>query len=32
VKAGTNGLSAGPVTVDNGFTVTVENGSVWSIV
>jgi len=32
VKAGTNGGSFGPVVVDNGFTVTVEAGSVWSIV
>lgn len=32
VKAGTNGLSAGEIGVDNGFEVTVENGSVWSIV
>lgn len=32
VLAGQNGLSAGPVTVNNGFAVTVENGSVWSIV
>lgn len=32
VKTGENGGTFGPVTVDNGFTVTVENGSVWSIV
>lgn len=32
VLAGQNGLSAGPVTVADGFTVTVANGSVWTIV
>jgi hypothetical protein len=32
VKTGENGGSFGPVTVNNGFTVTVESGSVWSIV
>ena len=32
VAAGTNGGSFGPITVSNGFTVTVDNGSVWSIV
>lgn len=32
VKAGENGGTFGPVTVNDGFTVTVENGSVWSIV
>jgi microcystin-dependent protein len=32
VLAGENGGSFGPVTVNNGFTVTVEAGSVWSIV
>jgi len=32
LKTGTNGLSAGPVVVDNGFAVTAENGAVWSIV
>ena len=31
VKAGENGGSFGPVTINNGFTVTVEAGSVWSI-
>ena len=31
--AGTeNGMSAGPVTVADGYTVTVANGSVWTIV
>jgi hypothetical protein len=32
VLAGHNGLSAGPITVENGFAVTVESGSVWTIV
>lgn len=32
VLAGQNGLSAGPVTVENGFTVTVANGSTWTVV
>jgi len=32
VLAGTNGGTFGPVIVDSGFTVTVESGSVWSIV
>lgn len=32
VKAGQNGGSFGPVTVNNGFAVTVEPGSVWSVV
>jgi hypothetical protein len=32
VVSGTNGGSFGPITVDNGFAVTVENGAVWSIV
>jgi hypothetical protein len=27
-----NGMSAGPITIANGITVTVPNGSVWSIV
>ena len=27
-----NGLSAGPVTVDTGVTVTVSSGSVWTVV
>jgi hypothetical protein len=30
--AGTNGISAGPINVDSGFSVTIESGSVWSIV
>jgi hypothetical protein len=32
VLAGSNGGTFGPITVDSGFTVTVESGSVWSIV
>lgn len=32
IASGTNGLSAGPITVDNGVTVTVSNGSTWSVV
>jgi len=31
LPTGSNGLSAGPVVVDDGFSVTVEPGSVWSI-
>jgi len=31
VKAGTNGGTFGPITIDNGFTVTVENGSTWTV-
>lgn len=32
VTAGNNGLSAGPITITSGYAVTVESGSVWSIV
>lgn len=32
VTAGNNGLSAGPITISTGFTVTVETGAVWVIV
>ena len=32
VTAGNNGLSAGPITIANGFTVTVANGANWVIV
>lgn len=32
VTAGNNGLSAGPITVSTGFTVTIETGATWSIV
>jgi hypothetical protein len=32
VLAGTNGGTFGPVTIDDGKTVTIEDGSVWSVV
>ena len=32
IKAGTNGGTFGPVQVENGFAVTVESGSVWTVV
>lgn len=32
VTAGNNGLSAGPITISTGFTVTVATGAVWVIV
>ena len=32
ITTGKNAMSAGPITVNNGVTVTVPNGSVWSIV
>jgi len=32
VTSGNNGLSAGPITVNNGYTVTVESGANWVIV
>ena len=32
VTTGNNGLSAGPVTIGTGFTVTVQSGAVWVIV
>lgn len=32
VIVGNNAVSAGPVTIDSGVTVTVPSGSVWSIV
>ena len=32
IGAGFNGMSAGPVTVDTGITVTVSSGSVWTVV
>lgn len=32
ITTGKNAMSAGPITVNNGITVTVPNGSVWSIV
>jgi hypothetical protein len=32
VTTGNNGLSAGPITIDSGFTVTVESGANWVVV
>lgn len=32
VPAGSNGFSAGPITIADGFSVTVENGANWSVV
>jgi hypothetical protein len=32
VTTGNNGLSAGPVAIGSGFTVTVQTGAVWVIV
>ena len=32
IPAGSNAMSAGPVTVDSGITVTVSSGSVWTVV
>jgi hypothetical protein len=32
ITSGTNGLSAGPITVDAGVTVTIPSGSTWTIV
>ena len=32
ITSGKNAMSAGPITINNGVTVTVPNGSVWSIV
>lgn len=32
ISAGKNGLSAGPITISSGVTVTVPSGSVWTIV
>lgn len=32
IASGTNGLSAGPVTVASGVTVTIASGSVWTVV
>jgi hypothetical protein len=31
IKAGTNGGTFGPITIDNGFAVTVESGSTWTV-
>ena len=32
IAAGNNGLSAGPVSVNTGVTVTISTGSIWTIV
>jgi hypothetical protein len=32
IATGDNGLSAGPVTVSSGVTVTVSSGSVWTVI
>jgi hypothetical protein len=32
VTTGNNGLSAGPITISSGFTVTVQSGAAWVIV
>ena len=32
IASGYNGLSAGPVTVNSGVTVTISSGSVWTVV
>ena len=32
ITAGNNGLSAGPVTVADGYTITIESGATWTIV
>lgn len=32
IPSGKNSMSAGPITINNGITVTVPSGSVWSIV
>lgn len=32
ITTGNNGLSAGPIAISNGFTVTVESGANWTIV
>ena len=32
LTSGSNGLSAGPITIDSGATVTIPSGSVWTIV
>ena len=32
ITTGKNAMSAGPITINNGITVTVPNGSVWTIV
>jgi len=32
LSAGTNAMTAGPITIDNGITVTIPNGAVWTVV
>jgi hypothetical protein len=32
MPAGKNGLTAGPITINTGFTVTIPTGSTWSII
>jgi hypothetical protein len=32
ISTGSNATSAGPLTISNGVTITVPNGSTWSIV
>ena len=32
IASGNNAMSAGPITITNGVTVTVPNGSVWSVI
>jgi hypothetical protein len=32
ITSGNNGLSAGPITINSGFAVTVQNSAVWVIV
>ena len=32
IAAGDNGMSAGPITVNTGVTVTISSGSVWTVV
>lgn len=29
---GTNGMSAGPITIADGFTVTIPDGATWTVV
>lgn len=32
IPAGSNGLSAGPITVDDGYSVTIADGATWTII
>jgi hypothetical protein len=32
ITTGTNAMSAGPITINDGVTVSIPNGSVWTIV